>query len=56
MQLYRVEITGDKYPTEYNVKASGWGTAANRAIRLWKERFKGSHTEELKVHIVKSKI
>ena len=54
MRIYRVKITGDKYPTEYNVEASGWGTAINRAVREWKKRFKGSRTNELKIQAVKS--
>lgn len=54
MKIYRVKITGDKYPTEYNVEASGWGTAINRAVREWKKRFKGSRTKELKIHAIKS--
>lgn len=44
---------GDRYPTEYVVQASSWGTAAARAIRQWQKRFRGSRTEELKVTIIK---
>ncbi len=54
MKLYRIKITGDKYPTDYNVEASGWHTAVSRAIREWKKRFKGSKTDELRIHAVKS--
>lgn len=53
MIIYRVKITGDKYPTEYNVQATGWGTAVSRAIKEWKKRFKGSRTTELKIHVIK---
>jgi len=53
MKIYRVSITGDKYPTEYTVQASGWGTAANRAIKEWKKRFKGSKTDKLVVKLFK---
>ena len=54
MKIYRVSITGDRYPTEYAVQASGWATAASRAIKEWKKRFKGSRTSELSVKITKS--
>ncbi|MCH7541854.1 hypothetical protein IH981_03745 [Patescibacteria group bacterium] len=53
MKAYRIKITGDKYPTEYTVEASGWSTAIARAIKEWKKRFKGSRTEELKIHAIK---
>ena len=53
MIVYRVKITADKYPTEYIVNASGWGTAVNRAIKEWKKRFKGSRPSELRIHAIK---
>ncbi len=53
MISYKVTITGDRYPTEYTVQASGWATAAGRAIRMWKARFKGSRTDSLSIRIVK---
>lgn len=53
MKVYRVKVTADKYPTDYTVQASGWGTAVNRAVREWQKRFKGSRTSELKIHAVK---
>jgi hypothetical protein len=49
MKIYRIKIRGDKYPTEYVVQASGWATAVGRAVREWKQRFKGSRTEELHI-------
>jgi len=52
--IFRVNITGDKYPTDYNVEASNWGTAVSRAIREWKKRFKGSRATTLKIIATKS--
>ena len=49
MKIYRVKVRGDKYPTEFVVQASSWATAVARAIREWKERFKGSRTQELHI-------
>ena len=55
MRIYRVQIIADKYPCEYNVQASNWGTAISRAIREWsKEKGKGSRTEELRIKAIKS--
>ena len=53
MLNYHVSITGDRYPTEYTVQATGWPTAIARAIREWKKRFKGSRTTELKIRAIK---
>ena len=53
MNTYRVIITGEKYPTEYIVQASGWHTGISRAIKEWKKRFKGSRAEALKIVAVK---
>lgn len=55
MQIYRVKITGDKYPSDYTVQASGWPTAIARAIKEWKHSRvgKGSRTDEMKIHAVK---
>ena len=54
MRIYRVTISADKYPTEYTVQASGWGTAAARAVREWQRgKGKGARTEEVKVRIIK---
>ena len=53
MQMYRATVMAGRYPTEYTVEATSWGTAANRAIRLWSKRFKGERTTELKLRIVK---
>ena len=54
MRIYRITISGDKYPTDYNVEASNWGTAVARATREWCKRFKGSRTTELKIRAIKS--
>ncbi|HVB33746.1 MAG TPA: hypothetical protein VNJ52_05150 [Patescibacteria group bacterium] len=54
MKLYRVTILADKYPTDYTVSASGWGTAVSRAIREWKKKFKGSRTVEMTIKVYKS--
>jgi hypothetical protein len=56
MRIYRVTIIGDRYPTDYNVEASNWGTAIARAVREWCKRFKGSRTTELKIKAIKSTI
>lgn len=53
MRNYHVTITGDRYPTDYSVAASGWGTAAARAVRQWQQRFKGSRTDTLSIRITK---
>jgi len=52
---YRIQIIGDKYPKEFLVSASNWGTAAARAIREWKKTSigKGSRTKELTLKIIK---
>jgi hypothetical protein len=53
MTTYRVKIIGDRYPTDYTVQASGWATAAGRAVREWQKRFKGSRTKELSIKMWK---
>lgn len=53
MRKYRVSITADRYPTNYEVNASGWGTAISRAVRQWKKRFSGSRATEIKIHAIK---
>jgi len=53
MKTYKVQITGDRYPTEYIVQASGWATAIARAVREWKIAFKGSKTQKLRIVAVK---
>lgn len=53
MKHYHVTITGDRYPTEYTVQASGWATAVARAVRLWAKRFKGSRTDSLSIRVTK---
>lgn len=53
MNHYRIIITGDKYPTEYDVNASGWPTAFSRAVRMWMKRFKGSRSLVLSIRAVK---
>ena len=54
MTLFRITITGDRFPTDYNIEASGWATAIGRAVREWKKRFKGSRVTELKIRAIKS--
>jgi hypothetical protein len=49
MKTYRIKIRADKYPTEYLVHASNWATAIARAIREWRERFKGNRSLELHI-------
>jgi len=57
MRVYRVIITGDKYPTEYSVQASNIATACSRGVREWQERFKGKHLpDELRIKIIKGGI
>ena len=55
MKTYRATIIGDRYPMDFTVEASGWATAAARAVRLWSKRFKGSRADELKIRIVRVK-
>lgn len=54
MRLYRVTISADRYPTDYTVQATGWGTALNRAMKEWQKRFKGSRATALTIKAVKS--
>lgn len=55
MKLYRITVTGDKYPTDYNIEASSWATAISRAVREWqKQKGKGSRTDELKVRALRT--
>jgi hypothetical protein len=54
MKLYRVTIQADKWPSDYHVQASGWGTAVSRAIREWKKKFKGSRASEMTIKVYKS--
>lgn len=53
MKIFRVKIIADRYPTDYEVQASSWGTAINRAVKQWQKRFKGNHASELKIQAVK---
>jgi len=50
---YKITITGDRYPTEYNISASNWKQAIGKAIVQWKQRFKGNRTNELRILAVK---
>lgn len=51
MKAYVAIITGDKYPMTYRVEASNWSTAASRAVKLWRQRFKGSRTPTLTIRL-----
>ena len=53
MKKYKVRITSDKYPTDWEVEASSWHTAVARAVKQWQQRFKGSRVKELYISIVK---
>jgi hypothetical protein len=54
MKIYRVTVTADKWGNDYTIEASGWSTAASRAIREWKKaKGKGSRSETLSVKIIK---
>lgn len=53
MKTFRATISADRYPMDFTVQASDWPTAVARAVKLWKHRFKGSRTDELKIRIVK---
>lgn len=54
MKIYRVTVTADKYPSDYTIEASGWGTAAARAVREWKkQKGKGSRSETLSIKMIK---
>lgn len=52
MKTYRATIQADRFPMDFVVEASGFPTATARAVKLWKARFKGSRTKELKIRIV----
>jgi hypothetical protein len=56
MMLFNVQIMADRFPTEYNVEASDVTTAAARALRQWKKRFRGSRAQEWNLRIVKANI
>jgi hypothetical protein len=54
-RIYRAKIIGDRYPTEYHVEASSWGTAANRAVREWQtDKGKGSRTDKLTIVLLRA--
>lgn len=53
MRYYKLTVMADRYPTEYTVKASSWGTAAARGVREWQKRFKGSRADTLTIRITK---
>lgn len=53
VNIYRIRIQADRYPTEYTVQATGWPTAVARAIKEWKKRFKGSRTTEMSIKAIK---
>jgi hypothetical protein len=53
MKQYRATISAGRWPWDCTVEASSWNTAAARAVKLWKQRFKGDRTDELKIRIVK---
>jgi len=54
MTTYRVKISGDKWPSEFTVQASGWPTAIARAVKEWKSKAgKGSQTQELSIKAFK---
>ena len=54
MRIYRITIRGEKYPMDFNVQASNWGTAISRAVKEWKQRFKRSRTDKLNITAIKS--
>ena len=54
MRIYRIRIIADKYPTEYDVNASSWGTAISRATKEWQKRFRRSRADKLTITAVKS--
>lgn len=54
MRVFRIKITADKYPTEYNVQATNFATAVARAIKEWRRRFKGSRATQLNIVAIKS--
>jgi len=53
MRVYRVIIRADKWPEEFAVNASNFGTAVSRAIKEWKKRFKGAKVNELNIRVLK---
>lgn len=53
MKSWHVTILGDRYPTTFVVKGSGWRAAAGRAVGEWQKKFKGSRTTTLSIRITK---
>lgn len=51
MKVYKATISADRYPMDFRVTASDWPTATARAVRLWKQRFKRSRADTLKITI-----
>lgn len=50
MPTFRFTISGDRWPSEYNVEAGNWATATARAVREWRKKDgKGSRTNQLSI-------
>lgn len=53
---YRITITGDRYPTAYDVQATNWATAVARGVKAWRKAFKGAKTDCLRIIAIKQKV
>jgi len=53
-KLYRISITADQWPTVYNVEANNEYMAAQKALKMWRKKFKGSRASKWSVTIFKS--
>ena len=47
MRDYRITVAANRYPTDFNVKATNWQTAASRGIREWREKFARENTGDV---------
>lgn len=54
MKMYLATIRADKWPSEFYVQGSNFGTALSRAYRQWRKANKGTRTSELTVRIIES--
>lgn len=54
MRIYYMTITGDKYPTDYAVKANTWADAIKEGIKQWEDRFNTKRTMKMSITIEKS--
>jgi hypothetical protein len=56
MKMYSIQITADRYPTDYTIRATNEGVAAARALRQWRKKFRGSRANQWSVRVIASGI